>query len=146
MVFGDTLFSKIILKFYVFGAIHTLTFNLIWSYYCLFSDLCVFKYVFGSNVFHSGILELSPNEYSWRLWLPYCNFAKTNRSYGNTASFLYYVHDTIYIVVSWKSFAKIKPNYKCKWNYIPYTCPYNPLLIRNRSWILTIHKAKGHST
>ena len=101
MVFGDTLFSKVILKFYVFGTIHTLTFNLIWSYYCLFSDLCVFKNVFGSNVYHSGILELSPNEYSWRLWLPYCNFAETNRSYGNTASFLYYVHDTIYIVVSW---------------------------------------------
>ena len=30
--------------------------------------------------------------------------------------------------------------------YIPYTRHYNPLLIRNRSWILTIHKAKGHST
>ena len=30
---------------------------------------------------------------------------------------------------------------------IPYARHYNPLLIRNRSWILTIlHKAKGHST
>ena len=29
---------------------------------------------------------------------------------------------------------------------ILYACRYNPLLIRNRSWILTIHKAKGHST
>ena len=28
--------------------------------------------------------------------------------------------------------------------YIPYARHYNPLLIRNRSWILTIHKAKGH--
>ena len=55
---------------------------------------------FGNNVFHSGILELSPNEYPWRLWLPYCTFAETNRSYGNTASFLYNVHNTICIVVS----------------------------------------------
>ena len=30
--------------------------------------------------------------------------------------------------------------------YIPYAYHYNPLLIRKRSWILTIHKAKGHST
>ena len=30
--------------------------------------------------------------------------------------------------------------------HIPYARHYNPLLIRNRSWILTIHKAKGHST
>ena len=30
--------------------------------------------------------------------------------------------------------------------YIPYAYQYNPLLIRKRSWILTIHKAKGHST
>ena len=29
MVFGDTLFSKIMLKFYVFGTIHTLTLKLI---------------------------------------------------------------------------------------------------------------------
>ena len=29
---------------------------------------------------------------------------------------------------------------------IPYARRYNPLLIRNRSWILTIHKSKGHST
>ena len=29
---------------------------------------------------------------------------------------------------------------------LPYARHYNPLLIRNRSWILTIHKAKGHST
>ena len=27
-----------------------------------------------------------------------------------------------------------------------YAHHYNPLLIRNHSWILTIHKAKGHST
>ena len=31
-------------------------------------------------------------------------------------------------------------------NYLPYMHHHNPLLIRNRSWILTIHKAKGHST
>ena len=30
--------------------------------------------------------------------------------------------------------------------HIPYGCHYNPLLIRNRSWILTIYKTKGHST
>ena len=30
--------------------------------------------------------------------------------------------------------------------YIPYRPLYNPLLIRNCPWILTIHKAKGHST
>ena len=29
---------------------------------------------------------------------------------------------------------------------IPYARHYNPLLIRDRSRILTIHKAKGHST
>ena len=29
---------------------------------------------------------------------------------------------------------------------LPYARHYNPLLIRNHSWILTIHKAKGHST
>ena len=29
---------------------------------------------------------------------------------------------------------------------LPYTRHYNPLLIIYRSWILTIHKAKGHST
>ena len=29
---------------------------------------------------------------------------------------------------------------------LPYLRHYNPLLIRNRSWILSIHKAKGHST
>ena len=29
---------------------------------------------------------------------------------------------------------------------IPYARHYNLLLIRNRSWILAIHKAKGHST
>ena len=29
---------------------------------------------------------------------------------------------------------------------LPYARHYNPLLIRNRSLILTIHKAKGHST
>ena len=29
---------------------------------------------------------------------------------------------------------------------IPYVRHYNPLLIKNRSWILTIHKAKGHSS
>ena len=29
---------------------------------------------------------------------------------------------------------------------IPYARHYNPLLIRNCSWILTIHKAKDHST
>ena len=29
---------------------------------------------------------------------------------------------------------------------IPYARHYNPLLIRNHSWILTIHKAKGQST
>ena len=29
--------------------------------------------------------------------------------------------------------------------HIPYGCHYNPLLIRNRSWILTIYKTKGHS-
>ena len=29
---------------------------------------------------------------------------------------------------------------------ILYACHYNPLLIRNRSWILIIHKAKDHST
>ena len=33
--------------------------------------------------------------------------------------------------------------WKC---YIPYARHYNPLLIRNCSWILTIHKSKGHST
>ena len=30
--------------------------------------------------------------------------------------------------------------------YIPYARHYNPLLIRNHSWIQTIHKTKGHST
>ena len=30
--------------------------------------------------------------------------------------------------------------------YVPYTRHYNPLLIRNHSWIITIHKVKGHST
>ena len=29
---------------------------------------------------------------------------------------------------------------------ILYACHYNPLLIRNHSFILTIHKAKGHGT
>ena len=29
---------------------------------------------------------------------------------------------------------------------VPYARHYNPLSIRNSSWILTIHKAKGHST
>ena len=28
------------------------------------------------------------------------------------------------------------------WNQIPYARHYNPLLIRNRSWILTIHKTR----
>ena len=41
MFFGDTLFSKIMLKFYVYGAIHTLTLNLIRSYYCLYFQICV---------------------------------------------------------------------------------------------------------
>ena len=27
-------------------------------------------------------------------------------------------------------------------NKVPYARPYNPLLIRNRSWILTKHKAR----
>ena len=73
----------------------------------LFSDLCVFKNVFWNSVYHSGILELPTNEYSWSHWLPYCKFAETNRNFGNTASFLYHVHNAIYIVVSWQSFAKI---------------------------------------
>ena len=73
----------------------------------LFSDLCVFKNVFGNSVYHSGILELPTIEYSWSHWLPYCKFAETNRNFGNTASFLYHVHNAIYIVVSWQSFAKI---------------------------------------
>ena len=30
--------------------------------------------------------------------------------------------------------------------YVPYARHYNLLLIRNRSQILTIHKAEGHST
>ena len=30
--------------------------------------------------------------------------------------------------------------------HLPYARHYNPLLIKNRSWILTIHKTKGHST
>ena len=29
---------------------------------------------------------------------------------------------------------------------IPYARHYNSLFIRNRSWILTIDKAKGHNT
>ena len=33
-----------------------------------------------------------------------------------------------------------------KEEYVSYARHYTPLLIRNRSWILTIHKTKGHST
>ena len=29
---------------------------------------------------------------------------------------------------------------------LPYARHYNPLLIRNCSWTLTVHKTKGHST
>ena len=43
------------------------------------------------------------------------------------------------------------PESQCNMNLIfslqlLYACHYNPLLIRNCSWKLTIHKAKGHST
>ena len=44
---------------------------------------------------------------------------------------------------SWGQWAQVKA---CFLGKIPYTRHYNPLLIRNRSWILTIGKVKGHST
>ena len=33
-----------------------------------------------------------------------------------------------------------------RWKYLPYARHHRPLLIRSRSWIQAIHKAKGHST
>ena len=52
---------------------------------------------------------------------------------------------------SYKPITQFPQLYPCHYkqslyNKIPYTRHYNLLLIRNHSWILTIHKAKGHST
>ena len=38
------------------------------------------------------------------------------------------------------------PPSPCQLMLLPYVRHYNPLVIRNPSRILTIHKAKGHST
>ena len=84
----------------------------------LFSDLCFFTHVFGNSLFHSGILELPPKEYSWRNWLPHCRFAERNRAHPTTGSFLHHGHNTIHISISRQSFAKIQPNNKRKCNYM----------------------------
>ena len=69
------------------------------------------------------------------------------RKYGNWFENIYILfhvcNDYRYIPV----YASSNRLYFCSFNgyILPYARHYNPLLIRNHSWILTIHKAKGHS-
>ena len=51
--------------------------------------------------------------------------------------------EVIWVLVNiWKLDSSRYKGWKDAENDIPYACHYNPLLMRNRSWIQTIHKAR----
>ena len=65
--------------------------------------------------------------------------------------FSYYAQGSLFLTVAQTFFRHKTPLKEQQINskiriILPYARHNNPLLIRNRSWILTIHKAKGHST
>ena len=47
-----------------------------------------------------------------------------------------------YVMYEWSLIKTSSKHFLCIWNQLPYARHYNPLLIRNRSWILTIYKAR----
>ena len=58
------------------------------------------------------------------------------------------IFDLLFSIFDYQSMIILQEEHYCTYfaffknNYIPYARQYNPLLISNRSWILTIHKAR----
>ena len=89
-------------------------------YISSFSDLCFFPHVFGNSLLRCVLLALSPEKYSRWHWLPYCKYSERNGNSTNTTSFFYNGHNPLHILISWKSFAKIQLNYKCKCHFVSH--------------------------